>query len=274
MKNRLTILGLAVVTVLALSINNLAQNKSAPEPISKSVLTGADLPPGAMKIKESSLPDEIKKSLANFATIIKNMFQAVDQKANFRQGALEVISWSLSGNNKSKSEQITKKVESNLQTAGWKYEPSEEKGAAPALFSLVRTEPKPRRLIGFFALKDDSLFFVVTEIIREEANAATVINVTGKWNMIAETQGQYIPVLLELKQDGEIVSGTFSSHIGNGTIREVKVSGNIIKAIAKVEVQKQIVELKLDGTVEGEKMSGTLTAAGLPKISFTATKVK
>ncbi len=107
-----------------------------------------------------------------------------------------------------------------------------------------------------------------------ETDAAASVNVTGKWNMIAEGDGQSMPVMIELKQDGETITGTFSSHIGNGTVPSGNISGNTITAIAIIEVQGQKVELKLKGKINGDKMSGSLSGAMLPRITFTATKAK
>ncbi len=135
-------------------------------------------------------------------------------------------------------------------------------------------------------LKDDYIVSLIEKTIatlrqkivslskKTDASAASGVNVTGKWNMIAEGQGQSMPVTIELKQDGENISGTFSSHVGNGTVPSGKVNGSTITALARMEVQGQIVELKLKGKIDGDKMSGSLSGAGLPPISFTATRAK
>jgi len=101
---------------------------------------------------------------------------------------------------------------------------------------------------------------------------APSINSTGKWNMTADAGGQTIPITLELKQDGANVSGSLSSPMGGGNIESGKISGNMLKATAKVEVQGQQMEIQIEGTIEGDKMTGTMFGTGLPPISFTATK--
>lgn len=273
MRNRLTILWLVVFTVLAFSINSSAQKRtlpaatSTPAPAGKSLLAAIDLPPGAVKIKETTVPAEIKTLLAEAAT------SQDTSKVKYRRGDSEVISWANAGN-KAKSDQLIKKIESNLQLAGWKYESSKGNGVEPMMFSLVRAAPKPRRLAGFFLLKDNALFFALTELIREETSAVKVVNVAGKWNMIVEAQGQTVPVTLELEQDGTRVNGTFSSHVGDGTIEDGEIVGSTLTALAKLEVRGQIVPLKLKATISGDKMSGSLSGAGLPPISFTATKAR
>lgn len=135
-------------------------------------------------------------------------------------------------------------------------------------------------------LKDDYIVGLIEKAIADlrqktlasstktDTNSAPLSNVTGKWNMIATGQGQSMPVTIELKQDGENITGTFSSHVGNGTVPSGKVVGNTITALARMEVQGQLVELRLKGKIDGDKMSGSLSGAGLPPISFTSTRAK
>jgi zinc protease len=90
------------------------------------------------------------------------------------------------------------------------------------------------------------------------------VDVTGKWNLTLEVQGQQLPVTLTLKQDGEKVSGALDSMLGKGEIAGGKVSGNKVSATATTSVQGQNLELTLNGTVEGEEMKGTITAPMIP----------
>lgn len=164
MMNRLSILWLMIFTVLAFSINSLGQSKEDFELTKKSLLAAIDLPTGAVRIKESSVPKEVKELLAHFVA-------EVNKKAKVRQGDSEVIGWSGYGSNKSKSTQLMTKVESNLREAGWEYEifgKTDEKGKEVVVFSLTKSNPK-RFLLGFFALKDDGVVFAVTEIILVDA---------------------------------------------------------------------------------------------------------
>ncbi|MDQ3713207.1 MAG: S9 family peptidase [Acidobacteriota bacterium] len=114
----------------------------------------------------------------------------------------------------------------------------------------------------------------VTLTKKAEMNAAPTVNLGGKWNMSADANGQIIPVVLDLKQDGATLSGSLSSAMGGGTLTEGKVSGKMVMGTFKVEIQGQAMELKMEGTIDGEKMTGTLSGSGLPLITFTAAKKK
>ncbi len=115
---------------------------------------------------------------------------------------------------------------------------------------------------------------VVTMPMKMDMSVAPSVDVSGKWNMSANAGGQEIPITLDLKQAGAGFSGAMSSMLGGGTFENGKISGKMVKGTAKVEVQGQTMELALEGTVEGDSMTGTLSGAGLPPISFTAKKEK
>ncbi|MGI8884992.1 MAG: S9 family peptidase [Pyrinomonadaceae bacterium] len=112
----------------------------------------------------------------------------------------------------------------------------------------------------------------VTLAKKADMSAAPGANVSGKWKMSADAGGQVIEILLDLQQNGASFGGKMSSMLGNGTVENGKVSGNNFTGTAKVEVQGQMMELKIEGKMEGDKMTGNLSGAGLPEIAFTAAK--
>ena len=99
-------------------------------------------------------------------------------------------------------------------------------------------------------------------------------NVAGKWTMNVDADGQTFTLALELEQTGSEFKGKINSDIGGGTIENGKVTGNEVKGLIKGNFQGQDMEIDLEGKVEDEKMSGTMNGAGLPTLSFTATKAK
>jgi hypothetical protein len=103
---------------------------------------------------------------------------------------------------------------------------------------------------------------------------APTVSTSGKWNVTADVNGQQIPVTFDLKQDGSNFGGTLISEFGLGTIENGKVSGKMIMGTMRIELQGQPMELKMEGAIEGDKMTGILSGQGLPQISFTATKEK
>nr|HMS42309.1 prolyl oligopeptidase family serine peptidase [Pyrinomonadaceae bacterium] len=105
-------------------------------------------------------------------------------------------------------------------------------------------------------------------------NAKAEVDITGKWKMVADAGGQIINIDLDMKQKDADFTGTISSMLGGGTVENGKVSGTNVTADCKVDVQGQPVTLKMEGKVDGDKMTGNLSGPGLPPISFTATREK
>lgn len=115
---------------------------------------------------------------------------------------------------------------------------------------------------------------VVTYKKSVDMTAAPTVNATGKWNLTANVGGQSLPITLDLKQDGANATGTLTSMMGGGTITDGKISDSTLLGTAKIEAQGQTLELKIEATIENDKMTGTLNGAGFPPINFTAVKDK
>ncbi|HEX8567121.1 MAG TPA: S9 family peptidase [Pyrinomonadaceae bacterium] len=112
----------------------------------------------------------------------------------------------------------------------------------------------------------------VTLAQKAEMNSAPAVSVSGKWNLTANAGGQELPITMDLTQTGGDFSGSLNSMMGGGKIESGKVSGKNIVGTARVEVQGQSMELKIEGVIDGNKITGTLAGPGLPPISFTGVK--
>src|SRR5688572_23012853 len=108
----------------------------------------------------------------------------------------------------------------------------------------------------------------VTLAKKADMNAAPSVNISGKWMMVANAGGQEIQIALDIKQEGAGFSGTMSSMLGGGSVEKGAVSANNVKGVIKAEVQGQMMEIQMEGKVEGNKMTGTLSGTGLPPITF------
>jgi hypothetical protein len=128
-------------------------------PVQKSAMTGAGLPAGALKMREASIPSEMRETLSQLVA-------AGGDK--IRQGDSEVLLWMGGSYKKAASAQLTKKLESALQSSGWTYEIGERKDDV-IIFTLYRVAPERRALIGFFAMDNDAYVFALTEMLRADA---------------------------------------------------------------------------------------------------------
>jgi zinc protease len=100
--------------------------------------------------------------------------------------------------------------------------------------------------------------------------AEPTVDVTGKWDLMLEIQGQQLPVSLDLVQGIDKVTGRLDSMLGSGEIEVGKVSGNKLSAVTETEIQGQPVSLSLAGTVEDNTMKGVITTGipGFPPVNF------
>jgi dipeptidyl aminopeptidase/acylaminoacyl peptidase len=107
-----------------------------------------------------------------------------------------------------------------------------------------------------------------------DMSAAPAVNVSGKWALLADAGGQTLEIALDLKQTGAEFAGDTIAMIGNGKIDGGRVSGKAFSATLHADVQGQSVDFKMEGTIDGDKMTGTFTSPAFGSIPFTATKNK
>jgi len=107
-----------------------------------------------------------------------------------------------------------------------------------------------------------------------DMSVAPGANLSGKWTLVAEAPGQQIQIAVELNQTGADFTGGTTSDIGNGKIDGGKVSGKAFTATLHADVQGQAVDFKMEGTIDGGKMTGTFSNPGFGSIPFSATKDK
>lgn len=117
------------------------------------------------------------------------------------------------------------------------------------------------------------LTFAVAGVIGTAA-AGSYHDVAGKWSLAVDVPGESVEVVLDLKQDGEAVTGTMASTHGSGTVTKGSFKEHKLNATIKADIQGSPTELTLDGTVDGDKISGTINAAGLGSFSYAGSRAK
>lgn len=77
-----------------------------------------------------------------------------------------------------------------------------------------------------------------------------------------------------MKQDGGSFTGSSVSAIGNAIIDSGKVSGKAITAKLMADVQGQPMEFVIEATVDGDKISGTVTGGSYGSLPFVGIRAK
>lgn len=99
-------------------------------------------------------------------------------------------------------------------------------------------------------------------------------DISGKWNISVAAPGDPVDAVLTLTQKGEEVTGSMSSQHGGGNISKGTFKDKALKATIAADIQGSPMEMTIDATIDGDKISGSLTAPGLGTFTFTGSKGK
>lgn len=113
-------------------------------------------------------------------------------------------------------------------------------------------------------------------VSNEAANTSAKItadgaaNAAGTWTIVVTTQQGDMHFTLVLTQDGKNVGGSVESIYGKGTVTGGKIDGNLIN----LDLQADPLEVKLKGTIDDNKMKGTVTSniPNIPELPFVGTR--
>lgn len=100
------------------------------------------------------------------------------------------------------------------------------------------------------------------------APAAGAVNLNGQWDAVADAQGQPFPFLLILKIEGENVTGSSSSQLGESQIK----SGSWKEGKLVFELEGQNGVITMSATVVEGKLSGEFDFAGQLQGKWVAVK--
>jgi hypothetical protein len=102
------------------------------------------------------------------------------------------------------------------------------------------------------------------------SNSATTFSLNGEWEAVADAEGQPFPFSLVLQVDGEKVTGSSSSQLGNSTVTNGTWKGG--QLIFQLEGSNGIVAMS--ATVIDGKLSGEFDYAGQLQGKWVAVKKK
>ena len=101
------------------------------------------------------------------------------------------------------------------------------------------------------------------------AVVAAQANVTGRWDMILNSDQGANSATLNLTQDGETLGGSITSD--QGTVEfEGTVSGNKVEWVIEVDAGGTFLEIAIEGTVDGDEMMGSADFGGYGGGDWTA----
>ena len=140
--------------VLGIFLSAVAFGQDETQPVDRSELAGVSLPKGALRLNEASVPAEVAQTMQKIVA---------EGKGKLRQGDTEVLIWTGSDLKKAGAKSITDRMAGALTAAGWAYEVSGTENGI-TFFSVLRTDPERRGILGFFGEADGALVFAWTEV--------------------------------------------------------------------------------------------------------------
>ena len=99
------------------------------------------------------------------------------------------------------------------------------------------------------------------------------VDVNGVWDMVVEGPQGAIDVVTTFKQEGEKITGTQASQMGE-TAFEGTVAGNEVKWVLNIDMGGQQMSIAFAGKVDGESMAGVFDMGGMGTAAWTAKKRK
>ena len=112
---------------------------------------------------------------------------------------------------------------------------------------------------------------VLTFTVAASAVQSAKVDVTGVWTFMVESAAGSSSPTLTFKQDGEKLTGRYSSQLMGEVELSGSVKGQTIEFVVSSNVQGAQIELKYTGTIDGkDSMKGKLSAGEFGDGTFTA----
>src|SRR5258706_5246303 len=95
--------------------------------------------------------------------------------------------------------------------------------------------------------------------------------VDGKWEIVINSPLGAQKATLDITTDGNTLTGTQTAQQGSGPLENGKVDGNGLSWSAKITTPLPLT-LDFTGTVEGDKLSGSVKAGSFGSFPFSGTR--
>jgi hypothetical protein len=95
--------------------------------------------------------------------------------------------------------------------------------------------------------------------------------IDGKWEIVINSPLGAQKANLDLKAEGDSLTGNQSAAQGSGPLENGKVNGNDVSWSAKI-TSPMPMTLDFTGTVEGDKISGSVKAGAFGSFPFSGTR--
>lgn len=107
---------------------------------------------------------------------------------------------------------------------------------------------------------------------RPGPTSMTAVDPSGTWSLVVQSPQGDISAQLTLAKDGEQITGTLGTPMGNVAVRSGRVNGNQIRLTATVDMGGQSIDAIITGTIEGDSIRGAMVMGAMGSFDFTGTR--
>jgi len=102
--------------------------------------------------------------------------------------------------------------------------------------------------------------------------SAAAVDPSGTWSLVVQSPQGEITSQLTLAKDGEQITGTLGTPMGNVAIKSGRMNGNQMRLTATIDAGGQMVDATIIGTIEGDSMRGSIVMGAMGSFEFTGTR--
>ena len=113
----------------------------------------------------------------------------------------------------------------------------------------------------------------VAPVIAQDAAKPKAVDITGSWEMTVETPQGTMVITANFKQDGETLTGTHVSEMGEAPLKGT-VKGADVEYTLTLDMGGQQMSIVHKAKVDGDTMRGSADIEGMGSIAFTAKRKK
>jgi imidazolonepropionase-like amidohydrolase len=95
---------------------------------------------------------------------------------------------------------------------------------------------------------------------------------SGVWSLVVQSPQGDISSQLTLTKDGEQITGTLGTPMGNVAVKSGRMNGSQIRLTATIDIGGESVEAVITGTIEGDSMRGAIVMGAMGSFDFTGTR--
>jgi len=111
----------------------------------------------------------------------------------------------------------------------------------------------------------------VAPIVAQDAAKPKPVDITGSWEMTVESPQGPMTIVAHFKQDGETLTGTHVSEMGESPLKGT-VKGANVEYTLTLDMGGQQMSIVHKAKVDGNTMTGSAEIEGMGTITFTAKK--